>query len=180
MICALAVRLKVVASLKVTPSVEFAAVCSTSLRKMSSFSLSAVACLLRVTVALPVRVATLPIGSSLPGDAVAVAPGAAGVGGVGADGACAIIIALVVASEAAGGRVASSSGDCAETLDAPASIKQLTSQIAIENRRRVTGGPEQGRMNTRLRLRARPAEPRMNACGLVIVRGSNDQAPRPA
>src|ERR1700678_2638370 len=99
MICALAVRLKVVASLKVTPSVEFAAVCSTSLRKISSFGLIGLDCLLRVTVALPVRVATLPIGSSLPG--CAAAAGDAGpCGGWGCT--CATLVAPDVASEATG------------------------------------------------------------------------------
>jgi hypothetical protein len=63
-ILALAVRLKVVASLKVTPSAEFACVCSTSPWKMSSCRRSGADALLRVTVALPVSVATLPIGSA--------------------------------------------------------------------------------------------------------------------
>src|ERR1700749_4558125 len=67
---AFAVRLKVVASLKVTPSVEFAEVCSTSLRKISSCTFSVVGVLLRVTVAVPVTVATFPIGSSSGGCAV--------------------------------------------------------------------------------------------------------------
>jgi len=51
-IFALAVRLKVVASLKVTPKVELTDVCSTSSRKMSSCNLSGVEALFRVTVAL--------------------------------------------------------------------------------------------------------------------------------
>src|SRR6478609_789327 len=73
-----AVRLNVVASLKVTPSVEFAEVCSTSFRKMSSCNLSGVGVLLRVTVAVPVKVATFPIGSSSAGCASAgAAAGAA-------------------------------------------------------------------------------------------------------
>jgi len=56
--------LNVVPSLKVMPSDELAAVCTTSFRKMSSLSLSGIAALLRVTVAVPVTIATLPIGSS--------------------------------------------------------------------------------------------------------------------
>jgi hypothetical protein len=63
------VRLKVVASLKVTPRLEFADVCKTSLRKMSSWSFSGSESLLRMTVAVPVSVATLPIGSSEAADA---------------------------------------------------------------------------------------------------------------
>src|SRR5882724_4697952 len=61
---AFAVRLKVVASLKVTPRLEFADVCKASLRKMSSWRLRGSESLLRMTVAVPVSVATLPIGSS--------------------------------------------------------------------------------------------------------------------
>ena len=79
---ALAVRLKVVASLKVTPSVEFAEVCNTSLRKISSCTFSGVGVLLRVTVAVPVKVATFPIGSSSEGCAAAGAA-AGGVAGAG-------------------------------------------------------------------------------------------------
>jgi hypothetical protein len=65
--------------------------------------------LLRVTVALPVKVATLPIGSSFAGWAGAGAP--------------------------AGGVVA---GTCAETFAAPASMKQPSSQTANETRCGVT------------------------------------------
>src|ERR1700675_848734 len=83
-IFALAVRLNVVASLKVTPSVEFADVCNTSFRKMSSCSLSGVAALLRVTVALPVSVATFPIGSAAGG--AGAAGGGRGRGGLGTAG----------------------------------------------------------------------------------------------
>src|SRR5450631_1499836 len=96
---ALAVRLKVVASLKVTPSVELAEVCSRSLRKISSCSLSVVAVLLRVTVALPVSVATLPIGSSLVAGLGGLAAVAGEVGGV-----CAC--AIVIGRERAGGAIA--------------------------------------------------------------------------
>src|SRR5579883_2270085 len=55
--------LKVVASLKVMPSEEFDEVCTWSLRKMSSRTCSGSEFLLRITVAMPVSVATLPIGS---------------------------------------------------------------------------------------------------------------------
>lgn len=79
MIFALAARLKVVESLKVTPSVELACVCRMSPWKMSSCSLSGVELLLRVTVALPVRVATLPIGSSAAAGAGEGAAAGAGV-----------------------------------------------------------------------------------------------------
>ena len=86
-ICALALRLKVVPSPKVRPSDEFAAVCTTSLRKMSSLTLSGMALLLRVTVAVPVTVATLPIGSS--GARASAARDAAGSGAAaGAAGVC--------------------------------------------------------------------------------------------
>src|ERR1019366_3915491 len=82
---ALAVRLKVVASLKVMPRVEFVDVCRMSLRKMSSCSFSGVEALLRMTVAVPVSVATLPIGSSAGADMgeLAAGEGAAGPAGAG-------------------------------------------------------------------------------------------------
>src|SRR5438067_1631878 len=51
---------------------------------MSSFSLSAIESLLRMTVATPVSAATFPIGSSLAACAGAGAAGAAGVCGAGA------------------------------------------------------------------------------------------------
>jgi hypothetical protein len=86
----MAVRLNVVESLKVTPRVEFAEVCNTSFRKMSSFSFSGVDALLRVTAALPVRVATFPIGSSAAGCAAAGAETGAFCGaGAGAGCTCA-------------------------------------------------------------------------------------------
>ena len=62
-IFALADRLNVVASLKVMPSFDLADVSTMSLAKISSRNNSGVVALLRVTVALPVSVATLPIGS---------------------------------------------------------------------------------------------------------------------
>src|SRR5665213_2336097 len=132
---AFAVRLNVVASLKVTPSVEFAEVCSTSLRKMSSCSLSGVATLLRVTVALPVRVATLPIGSSV---AAAGCAGEGAVTGAGAGWACANRVRPDIASAVTGEDPVSLGADIATALAAPESIRQPTSQTAKENRCRVT------------------------------------------
>src|SRR5665213_2986628 len=134
---AFAVRLNVVASLKVTPSVEFAEVCSTSLRKMSSCSLSGVATLLRVTVALPVRVATLPIGSSV------AAAGCAGEGAVAGAGACAgwacaDRVRPDIVSALTGQGPVSLGADIATALAAPESTRQPTSQTAKENRCRVT------------------------------------------
>src|SRR3954462_994267 len=82
-ISALALRLNVVPSLKVMPSEELAAVRTTSFRKMSSLSLSGILALLRVTVAVPVMIATLPIGSS---GGCASAAGAAGSGAGAAGG----------------------------------------------------------------------------------------------
>ena len=103
--------------------------------RMSSFSLSGVAALLRVTVALPVSVATLPIGSSL-------AAGAGVVAGAGA-GACAgCVCASFVESEIASHvrEKSSCGGDgIATAFAAPASMKPPTSQSA-KNRCLVTIG----------------------------------------
>jgi hypothetical protein len=96
-IFAFADRLKVVASLKVMPSEELEDVCTWSLRKMSSRKCSGSEFLLRMTVAMPVSVATLPIGSLEAGaeESVAAVAGAGGfvagpggfaAGGVGAAG----------------------------------------------------------------------------------------------
>src|ERR1700722_11522526 len=101
---------------------------------MSSCSLSGVAALLRVTVALPVKVATLPIGSSLAGSE-------------GAGAAC-------VAGACAG-------CTCAKTFAVPANIKQPQSPAANENRCIKTGS--QGKQTSAdVQLRARPAECHMN------------------
>src|SRR5271165_5773519 len=81
-IFAFADRLKVVASLKVMPSEELEDVCTWSLRKISSRRCSGSEFLLRITVAMPVSVATLPIGS-LPAAGVDESAGA------GADGVAA-------------------------------------------------------------------------------------------
>src|SRR5256885_15066341 len=86
-ICALALRLKAVPSLKVRPSDELCAVCTTSLRKISSFGLSGIAVLLRVTVAVPTTAATLPIGSSGAASAAGAAGAGVGAGGLGGAGA---------------------------------------------------------------------------------------------
>src|SRR5580692_3673004 len=144
---ALAVRLKVVASLKVTPSVEFADVCSTSFRKMSSLSLSGVAALLRVTVAAPVRVATLPIGSSATGgagDGAVTGAGAGAVDGAGACAcacagwACASLVGSETAADGTGERPASTGDGMAQALPLPASMTQPRTQIAIQNFCRIT------------------------------------------
>jgi len=93
--------------------------------------------LLRVTVALPVSVATLPTGSS--------AVACAGEGAVAAAGACAyagwICANLVrpdsVFTEAGIGPTSIGEG-IAKTFTVPASAKQPTSESGNENRRRVT------------------------------------------
>src|SRR5215831_2311042 len=86
-ILAFADRWNVVSSLKVMPREAPAEVCTVSLRKISSLSFSAIESLLRMTVAVPVSVATLPIGSSAgAGDAEAV--GAGEVAGAGEAAGC--------------------------------------------------------------------------------------------
>jgi hypothetical protein len=140
--------LKVVASVKVTPSVELADVCNTSPWKMSSLRLSGVAAFLRVTVALPVRVATLPIGSiagawSCAGGWAGVCAGtgvAAGAGGagVGAGWICANSIEPEVASGVSGQSLASTGEGIAKTFVVPARRKQQRSQSVNEGRYRVT------------------------------------------
>src|SRR5664279_5011874 len=102
---------------------------------MSSCSLSGVADLLRVTVALPVSVATFPIGSSLAGWSGGLAAVAGEVGGV---GACAIVIGREVAAcTSATGSLPSGDG-IAKTPAAPAGMTAQTSQSAKESRGRVT------------------------------------------
>src|ERR1700741_3766574 len=78
--------LKVVASLKVMLSEELDDVCTWSLRKMSSRTCSGSEFLLRTTVAIPVTVATLPIGSLEAGADESLAAGAGFVAGAGAGG----------------------------------------------------------------------------------------------
>jgi hypothetical protein len=94
-----------------------------------------------VTVALPVNVATLPIGSSF----AAAGPEAAGAACVaGAGAGCA----------------------CAKTFVAPANIKQPQSPTAHENRCIKT--ESQGRQTIAdVQLRARPAECHMNTNSLI-------------
>src|SRR5438105_163815 len=87
---ALARRLNVVSSSKMTPSAELAEVLSVSPLKISSLTLSAELAPLRVVVALPCTVTTVPI------EAGAVVSGAAGVAGA--------------AGEAAGGAGAAGAG----------------------------------------------------------------------
>src|SRR5258707_5253974 len=136
----LAVRLNVVAALKVTPSDEFVEVCSTSLRKISSLGFSGVASLLRVTVALPVNAATLPIGSSFAACASVVASVAGGVGkgvaagvGVFIGWVCASLVALGIASTKIGGCPTSKGDGMAKTFPMPARMRQHASQTAKEN-----------------------------------------------
>src|SRR4051794_31320858 len=66
---ALADRLNVVSSSKITPSVAFGAVRSTSPLRIGSLTFSAIEALPRVTVALPWTLATLPISSAADGAA---------------------------------------------------------------------------------------------------------------
>src|ERR1700747_2493317 len=124
-ILAFADRWKVVSSLKVMPSEAPVDVCTVSLRKMSSLSLSAIEFLLRMTVAVPTSVATLPIGSSArAGEADAegageasgagVAAGCVGEGdGVGSGCACANCILSALASSPANRAPSSSGGSIA-------------------------------------------------------------------
>src|SRR3954462_13610171 len=88
-ILALAERLNVVASSKVMPSGELDEVCTTSLRKISSRTRTGEEFLSRSTVAMPVTVATLPIGSTAAGCASVAGAGEAHGGGEGAGDGCA-------------------------------------------------------------------------------------------
>ena len=131
-IMALAVRLKVVASLKVMPSADFAPVSTTSPAKISSRSSSGVVALLRVTLALPDRLATLPTGSAAAGCASAgvaggAAAGAAGVVGDGAGTGCACTICIM-------------SGAASASTPAP-SMTPIISSSAKGSRRRVNRIP---------------------------------------
>jgi hypothetical protein len=127
---------------------------NTSLWKISSLSLSGVAVLLRVTVALPVKVATLPIGSlavvwaadwSGAGGwaGVCAGPGVAGGAATGGAGAgagwiCANSVEPEIASRESGQSPASTGEGIAKTFVVPASRKQKRSHIANEGRCRVT------------------------------------------
>ena len=96
---------------------------------MSSLTLSGVVLLLRITLALPVTVATLPIGSSgaCASAAGAAASGAAGSGAAGCAGAgCAC--ANCVGSD-----------DAAATFVAPNIVLQANSRSARESGRCITG-----------------------------------------
>src|SRR5207244_10874809 len=131
-ICALALRLKVVPSLKVRPSDELCAVCTTSLRKISSFGLSGIAVLLRVTVAVPTTAATLPIGSSGTASAAGAAGSGVGAAGLGVAGAAGV----GGAGAGKGCGWASWVGSGAAFTDR-AGIKPATSTSANENRRHI-------------------------------------------
>jgi hypothetical protein len=114
--------------------------------------LIAIEFLLRITVAVPVSVATFPIGSSAAAGAGA-APGAAGAGtapgkgvgegvgpgtGAGAGWVCASFVAPDIAATPSDGFSSSIGEGIAITRAIPASMKQPTSESAIESRRRVT------------------------------------------
>src|SRR5665213_3667697 len=114
---------------------------------MSSRSLSGVDALLRVTVAVPVSVATFPIGSAAAAGAGAgvapgagVAAGAAAGGVVGAGCACANPVQPDVASGAVGVSLASTGDGIAKTFAVAASMKQPRNQIASGSRCVVTTG----------------------------------------
>ena len=141
------VRLKVVASLKVTPSVEFADVCNTSFGKMSSLGLSAIESLLRMAVALPVSVATFPIGSSA---AAGAGEGAAAGAGACAGWVCASFVRPDVAPTLSRACPTSMGEGIAKTF-APPNTRQPRSQSANESRYRVTREPDQG-METKMTI----------------------------
>src|SRR4051794_10857970 len=109
---------------------------------MSSLILSAIAVLLRITLAVPVSAATLPIGSSGACASVAgadvggagVAAGAAGVCGTGAGCTC----ASCVRSGAAFAR--------------PAGVRPATSRSANDDRRHIKEISELGGRNERRRV----------------------------
>ncbi|HEY4114553.1 MAG TPA: hypothetical protein VGM17_10890, partial [Rhizomicrobium sp.] len=168
------VRLNVVASLKVTPSVEFAEVCTTSFRKMSSCTLSGVGVLLRVTVALPVRVATFPIGSSSAGCASA---GAAAGAGACAGRACAILVRPDVAPPPACIRAVSASALAVPPSNRSAS-QMIWQNVTCASRCFITmptlDTPEDP--NAVRRLGTPPAECRMNADGVIDVQSQTRNA----
>src|ERR1700687_471508 len=132
-IFALVGGLHVMASPRATPSAEFADVCNTSFRNMSSCSLSGIEFLLRTTVALPISVATFPIGSS-----AAACAGEGAVVGAGAGCVCASLVASDVAPTESGTGPTSVEDRIAEARGAQASIRQPSSESANENRRLVT------------------------------------------
>src|SRR5260370_23299566 len=145
---------------------------------MSSCSFSAIEFLLRIAVAMPVRVATFPIGAPVAAGASAgeaAAPGGVGEGeavgaGAGAGGCagwvCASLVGLDIAARATGGFSISIGEGIARTFAAPASMKQPTSESANESRRRVTfrsrARREQAKRSA-LRLRTLAPECQMNA-----------------
>src|SRR6266480_1970103 len=106
---------------------------------MSSLSLSGIEFLLRMTVALPVRVATLPIGSSFE---LCASVGWAGEGvagaGTGAGWAWANLIAPDIACMRAGGCPVSRGDGIAKAFDTLAGTRQVRSQTAKQNRCLVT------------------------------------------
>src|ERR1700722_14072256 len=107
---------------------------------MSSCSLSGVEALLRVTVALPVSVATLPIGSAWVGAAAAAGAGVAAGAAVGAGCACANPVEPDIAPRAADGSPASIGDGIAKTFAVPPNVRQPKSQIAKGSRCVITTG----------------------------------------
>jgi hypothetical protein len=166
-------------------------VCNRSLWKMSSLSLSGVAVLLRVTVAVPVRVATLPTDSlavvwaeawsgACAGADVAggAATGGAGTGaGVGAGWICANSVEPAIASGMFGQSPASTGEGIAKTFVVPANRKQR-SHSANEGRCRITIESRASNATDDIRLRALTAECRMNASW--AMHAENGQAPHAA
>src|ERR1700722_13723331 len=107
---------------------------------MSSCSLSAVEFLLRMAVAMPVSVATFPIGSSASagGGAVAGGGGEGGAGrGRGPVGGGHFVGGPDTSSTGTDFCTISSGDGIANRLAAPVSMKPPASQSANENRRRV-------------------------------------------
>src|SRR4051795_4481911 len=135
---------------------------------MSSLTLSGVVWSLRITLALPVTVATLPIGSS--GASAAVASGVAG----------------SVAAAGAVGRVGSACASCAncvgseglaKTSVAPIIVPQASSASAKDNWRDIGEISVHGdRQKAGPRFQRAQAEYGMNAA-LVVRMRANDQAP---
>src|SRR4051794_28617726 len=137
---------------------------------MSSLTLSGVVWSLRITLAFPVTVATLPIGSS--GASAVVASGVAG-SGAGAAG-----VADGEGSVCACASCVGSAG-LAKTSVAPIIVPQASSASAKDNWRDIGEISVQGdRQKAGPRFQRAQAEYGMNAA-LVVRMRANDQAPHP-
>jgi hypothetical protein len=128
----------------VMPSEELAEVCTVSLRKMSSRSLSAIESLLRMTVATPVRVTTFPIGSSAEAGAAAGLCGAAGCAGWFCASRIRPEIAAILAWRLIDVGSSSVGEGIAKTFAVPPSMTQARSESANGNRSDVTMVPGKG------------------------------------